>query len=57
MQGHPGAARLALHLSSFRGGEAWQAAEGKPSEEEKAIYKSPAGEETTLDRQKRPVIK
>jgi hypothetical protein len=38
MQNQPGVARLVLHHSSFGGGEAWQATEGKPSEEEKAIY-------------------
>jgi hypothetical protein len=37
MQGQPGCARLALHHSSFGGGEAWQATEGKSSGEEKAI--------------------
>ncbi|HVU67008.1 MAG TPA: hypothetical protein VHD63_07770 [Ktedonobacteraceae bacterium] len=37
MQGQPGAARLALHHSSFRGREAWRVTEEKLSGEEKAI--------------------
>jgi hypothetical protein len=38
MQGQPGRALLALHHSSFGGGEAWRATEGKSSGEEKAIH-------------------
>jgi hypothetical protein len=38
MQDQPGCARLVLHHLYFGGGEAWQATERKPLEEEKAIY-------------------
>jgi hypothetical protein len=37
MHGQSGAARLTMHPSSLRGGEAERAAEGRPSKEEQAI--------------------